>query len=77
MNTIRKAAFAASSLAITLVGAALVTAPMAFARPEPIVARQACSSPGLQLTLAGQVQCKSVAAEAGLTALNRVVTPHW
>lgn len=71
MNTIRKAAFAVSSLAITIVGAALVTAPMAFARPEPVVAQQACSSPGLQLNLAEHVACRSVAAEAGLTAFNR------
>src|SRR5487761_515299 len=38
MNAIQKATFAASALAITLVGAALVTAPMAFARPVPVVA---------------------------------------
>ena len=35
MNAVQKAAFAASAFAITLVGAAFVTAPMAFARPEP------------------------------------------
>jgi len=34
MNTIQKATFAVSALAITLVGAALVTAPIAFARPQ-------------------------------------------
>jgi hypothetical protein len=33
MNAIQKATFAVSALAITLVGAALVTAPIAFARP--------------------------------------------
>jgi hypothetical protein len=31
MNAIQKAAFAASALAITLIGAAFVIAPMAFA----------------------------------------------
>jgi hypothetical protein len=35
MNAIQKATFAASALAITLIGAALVTAPIAFARPLP------------------------------------------
>jgi hypothetical protein len=35
MNAIHKATFAVSALAITLVGAALVTAPIAFARPGP------------------------------------------
>jgi len=35
MNAIQKATFAVSALAITLVGAALVTAPIAFARPLP------------------------------------------
>lgn len=71
MNAIRKAAFAASALAITLVGAAFVTAPIAFARSEPIVARQTCSTPSLQLTLAGQVECESASAAAGLVAFNR------
>ena len=36
MNAIQKATFAASAFAITLVGAALVTAPIAFARPLPV-----------------------------------------
>ncbi|HUA23643.1 MAG TPA: hypothetical protein VMA54_05980 [Steroidobacteraceae bacterium] len=36
MNAIRKATFAVSALAITLIGAALVTAPIAFARPSPV-----------------------------------------
>ena len=71
MNAIRKAAFAASALAITLVGAALVTAPIAFARPEPIVARQACATPSLQLTLAGHVKCQSASPAARLVAFNR------
>jgi hypothetical protein len=48
MNAIQKAAFAASALAITLVGSAFVTAPMAFVRSEPVVAhRAACSTPSL------------------------------
>lgn len=71
MNAIRKAAFAAGALAITLVGAALVTAPMVFARSEPIVARDTCSTPSLQLTLAGHVECTSASPEAGLIAFNR------
>jgi hypothetical protein len=37
MNTVQKAVFAASALAITLVGAVLVTAPILFARPRPVV----------------------------------------
>ncbi len=63
MNAIRKAAFAASALAITLVGAALATAPMAFARPEPMVARHACATLSLQ--------CQSAGPDAGLMAFNR------
>lgn len=43
MPAIRKAAFAASALAITLVGAAFVTAPIAFAGSEPTAAYHACS----------------------------------
>jgi hypothetical protein len=38
MNTIQKATFAASALAITLIGAALVTAPIAFAPPTTVAA---------------------------------------
>lgn len=45
MISIRKAVFAASALAITLVGATFVTAPMAFARPAPIAAHQASATP--------------------------------
>lgn len=71
MNAIQKAAFAASALAITLVGAAFVTAPMAFARPVPVVAHHVCSTPGLQLALAGHVGCKSASPDAGLVAFNR------
>jgi hypothetical protein len=56
MNTIQKAAFAASAFAITLVGAALVTAPMAFARPEPIVTLTASATPALHLALAGHTE---------------------
>lgn len=71
MNAIRKAAFAASALTITLVGAALVTAPMVFARSEPIVAQQACSNASLQITLAGQAECAAASPDAGLVAFNR------
>jgi hypothetical protein len=54
MNTIQKAGFAASAFAITLVGAAFVTAPMSFAGSHPVAAHQACATPSLQLTLAGR-----------------------
>lgn len=67
MNAIQKATFAASALAITLVGAVLVTAPMALARPVPVSAHADCSTPSLQLTLAGHVTCTG----AGLIAFNR------
>ncbi|MHB8813105.1 MAG: hypothetical protein ACYDAE_07545 [Steroidobacteraceae bacterium] len=60
MNAIQKATFAASALAITIVGAALVTAPMAFARPVVVVAHSAYSAPSLQL-----------ARNADLVALDR------
>ena len=63
MNTIQKAAFAASAFAITLVGAAFVTAPLAFASPQPVVAHQAC--------VASQTECKSPSPYAGLMAFNR------
>jgi hypothetical protein len=49
MNAIQKATFAVTALAITLAGAALVTAPMAFARPVSVVANS--SVPGQQVTL--------------------------
>lgn len=72
MNAIQKATFAASALAITLVGAALVTAPMALARPEPLQAHNGCAASSLQLALAGHVGCATVAHQgAGLIALNR------
>lgn len=53
MNIIQKATFAASALAITLVGAALVTAPIAFARPLPVVAHGDRATAALQLTPPG------------------------
>lgn len=58
MNAIQKAAFAASAFAITLVGAALVTAPMDFARAMPAVAQGACSVPSLQLAVSAHAACK-------------------
>ncbi len=71
MNAIRKAAFAAAALVITLVGTLFVTAPMAFARPEPVVAFAACSTSSLQLTLSGHVRCNADSRDAGLIALDR------
>jgi hypothetical protein len=71
MNTIQKATFAASALAITLVGAALVTAPIAFARPLPVVAHSHCATASQQLTQSGQVGCAGFSRDAGLVALNR------
>lgn len=71
MNAIQKAAFAASALAITLVGSAFVTAPLAFASPQPVVAHQVCATPSLQLTLAAQTGCKTASPDAGLVAFNR------
>lgn len=72
MNAIRRAAFAASALAITLVGAAFVTAPMAFAGSEPVVAHQACATASLELASAGHTVCKSARSDAWLVAFNRV-----
>lgn len=57
MNAIQKATFAVSALAITLVGAALVTAPIAFAPPSPVAA----------VAHTGWARV----ANAGLVALNR------
>ena len=71
MNAIQKATFAASALAITLVGAALVTAPMAFARPVPVVAHSDCSTAGAPLAAAGHVQCGNFSYGSGLVASNR------
>lgn len=56
MNAIQKAAFAVSALVITLVGAALVTAPIAFAQPMQVVAH---------------VHYQDVSRDSGLIALNR------
>jgi hypothetical protein len=58
MNAIQKATFAVSALAITLVGAALVTAPIAFARPQPVA-------------VAAHTGWAGGATNAGLVALNR------
>ena len=71
MNTIQKAAFAASALAITLIGAALATAPMAFARPLPVMAHIECSTASPQAAVSDHVHCKSVSPDAGLVAFNR------
>ncbi|HXS20447.1 MAG TPA: hypothetical protein VN735_04410 [Steroidobacteraceae bacterium] len=71
MNAIQKATFAASALAITLVGAALVTAPMAFARPVPAVAQSGCSTASLQLTVSGHVACTGHSRGGALIAFNR------
>lgn len=71
MNAIQKAGFAVSALAITIVGAALATAPMAFARSVPVVAHSDCATSGLQVTLSAGVDCQDVSREAGLIALNR------
>ena len=68
MNAIQKATFAASALAITLVGAALVTAPIAFARPLPLVAHSDCTTSSLRLA---HVSCGGLDAGTGLIALNR------
>ncbi|HUN72538.1 MAG TPA: hypothetical protein VMU52_09525 [Steroidobacteraceae bacterium] len=66
MNTIQKATFAASALAITCLGAALVTAPMAFARPVAAVAQTECTAPA-----AGQPGNAGCAGFGGqLVALN-------
>ena len=71
MNTIHKAAVAASALAITLVGAALVTAPIAFARPLPVVAHSHCATAGQQPAQSGPAGCAGFTRDAGLVALNR------
>lgn len=71
MNAIQKATFAASALAITCLGAALVTAPMAFARQIPVLAQSACATSSLQTAVSGQTGCTGYIPEAGLIALNR------
>ncbi|HEX4269635.1 MAG TPA: hypothetical protein VHY36_17235 [Steroidobacteraceae bacterium] len=65
MNTIQKATFAAGALAITLVGAALVTAPIAFARPLAAMVQNHCATAGVQ------AECSGLTRVAGLVALNR------
>ncbi|HEV7138140.1 MAG TPA: hypothetical protein VGN43_16000 [Steroidobacteraceae bacterium] len=64
MNTIQKAAFAASALVITVVGSALVTAPMAFARAMPVAAHTECLATTLQDTLSHQAGCTVVSRDA-------------
>jgi hypothetical protein len=71
MNAIRKATFAVSALAITIVGAALATAPMAFARSVPVLAHNDCAGASLQINLSGHLDCADVSRDAGLIALNR------
>jgi len=71
MNAIQKVAFAASALAITLVGAALVTAPMAFAHPMQVVAQGGCSTPAAQVTPLRLPACQNVSRDLELVALNR------
>jgi hypothetical protein len=71
MNAIQKATFAVSALAITLVGAALVTAPIAFARPLPLVAHSDCTTYGPRLDQPGHVGCADFGGDVGLIALNR------
>jgi len=63
MNTIRKAAFAASALGITVVGAALATAPIAFARPMPVLAYSGCTSAAAPLDQATHGFCADRATE--------------
>lgn len=70
MNAFQKATFAVSALAITLIGGALATAPIAFARSMPVLSHGDCSAPSLQLTLSGQVDCQAASRDAGLIALN-------
>ena len=71
MNAIRRAAFAASALAITLVGAVFVNAPMVFAGAQPGVAHQACSTPSLEIASAGHATCGTARSAAWLVAFNR------
>lgn len=71
MNTARKATFAASALAITIVGAVLVTAPMLFAKPMSVVANRACSTSSPQLILAGHGHCDDINRNSLLLVFNR------
>jgi hypothetical protein len=68
MNAIQKATSAVSALAITLVGAALVTAPIAFARPLPLVAHNDCTTSSLQVTQSGHLACADFTRDAELIA---------
>jgi hypothetical protein len=72
MNAIQKATFAASALAITCLGAALVTAPMAFAQPVARVTQNDCATATLQLSESRQVGCGGFAGGVALIALNRM-----
>lgn len=65
MNAIRKVAFAASALVITVVGAALATAPIAFARPMPVVACSGCAAAAVPLAQAAQGSCQASPATQG------------
>lgn len=64
MNTVQRATFVASALAITLVGAVLVTAPMLFGRPMPVGSSRACSTSSLQFILAGHVYCTDISRDS-------------
>lgn len=55
MNAIRKAAFIASAVIITLVGSAFVTAPLAFAGSDPVLAHHA-GTVSVSVPLNGAVQ---------------------
>jgi hypothetical protein len=71
MNAIQKATFAASSLAITCLGAALVTAPMAFARPVAVVAQSECTISTPSLGTPAYLGCTGVGVDAGRVAHSR------
>jgi hypothetical protein len=64
MNAIQKATFAASALAITCLGATLVTAPMAFARPVAVVAQSEHTPCGLELGQSADLGCTGLGADA-------------
>lgn len=68
MNAIQKITVAASAFAITCLGAALVTAPMAFARPVAVVAQTECAAPAAQLGQQGNAGCTAFGGQ--LIALN-------
>lgn len=71
MNATQKITFAAGALAITIVGALLVTAPMAFAQPVPMTAQSDCATLSLQANLSGHGECGGASHGTGLIALNR------